>query len=366
MNLRRSKLLAACWLCVALLAAAGVVPAAAQVKPERQRRVLIDASKDGGLWWFPQGTTFDAGKEHQGKPLADLLRGEGWNVIELPRGEVITFEKLQDFDVVVRPPAFFAYSEDEAVAYRQSVAAGTRLILVGGGAANDAVAAIFGLRFNQLNQFTSVHRWIPHPLTENIGGGDLPWTPITAAPKEAVLLAWLGYAETNLLPVLGYLPYGQGYVTFVGHSLITSDSARSLSVSLLNSVERYPLKKLKGLTVGGPVVAKQWAGLLAPGLLQPALNATLPQPASGEWHFDWEDVPTAQKYELVVLGPSALIPLVQTETSASEYTVKKKRGGYIAEANLRGWSWRVRAQDRNGGWGPWSKLRRFNVSPQNQ
>jgi hypothetical protein len=358
-------LVAASLLCIALLAPAGVSPAAARVRPERQRRVLIDASKDGGLWWFPQGRTFDAGKEHQGKPLADLLRGAGWDVTELPRGEVITFEKLQDYDVVVRPPAFFAYSEDEAIAYRQSVAAGTRLILVGGGAVNDAVAAIFGLRFEELSQFTSVHRWMPHPLTENVEGRDLPWTAVAAAPKEAVLLAWLRRSETNSLPVLGYLPYGQGYVTFVGHSLLSSEPARLLSVSLLNSVERHRLKELRGLRAGVPVVTKELAGPSAPGLLQPAQHATLPQPASGEWHFDWEDVPAAQKYELVVLGPAAMFPLVRIETKASEYTVRSRRGGYIAEANLLGWSWRVRAQDRDGGWGPWSRLRRFNVSPQN-
>ena len=34
-------------------------------------RVLVDASKDGGVWWFPQGGSFDPDAYHQGKPLAD-------------------------------------------------------------------------------------------------------------------------------------------------------------------------------------------------------------------------------------------------------------------------------------------------------
>jgi hypothetical protein len=367
MNSRSRKPIEACLIGVAyLLILAADTTALAQVNTVGQRRVLIDASKDGGLWWFPQGKTFDAGKEHQGKALADLMRDEGWEVTELPRGESITFETLQGFDVVIRPPAFFAYTENEAIAYRQSVAAGTRLILVGGSDRHDAVAAAFGLRFGEGSQFTSVQLWIPHPLTENIECCDLPWTAIITAPKEAVLLAWLGNGEANSLPALGYLAHGQGYVTFLGHPLISPHAARSFSGALLDSVQRHTLNDLKGLPVAGPVVAKALSGRPAPFLLEPAALATLPQPGTGEWHFDWEDVPAAQKYEIVVLGPSAAFPIVQTQTGASEHTVKRRRGSFIVEANLRGWSWRVRARFSNGEWGPWSRIRRFNVTPLNQ
>ena len=68
---------------------------------EKKLRVLIDASKDGGLWWFPQGRNgFDSNTHHQGKALADLMRSKGWEVIELGRGEVITVDKLRDVGVV--------------------------------------------------------------------------------------------------------------------------------------------------------------------------------------------------------------------------------------------------------------------------
>src|SRR5262245_6807607 len=109
-----------------------LVPCAVQAQ-QSKIRILIDASKDGGLWWFPQGRDgFDSNKHHQGKPLANLMRSKGWEVVELGRGEVITADRLRDFDVVIRPPAWFDYAPDEVVAYRDSVMGGTRLLLMGG------------------------------------------------------------------------------------------------------------------------------------------------------------------------------------------------------------------------------------------
>ena len=120
-----------------------LVSLAGTAQAQRPLRVLIDASKDGGLWWFPQSNTFDPAKHHQGKPLADFMRSKGWQVVELPRGEVITFEKLRRVEVVVRPPAYFPYSVSEVEAYRDSVIAGTRLLLMGGSVSgSDPVAAL--------------------------------------------------------------------------------------------------------------------------------------------------------------------------------------------------------------------------------
>lgn len=328
----------------------------------KRLRVLIDASKDGGLWWFPQGRTFDPKQGHQGKPLADLIRSKGWEVVELPRGEVITLDKLRDVDIVVRPPIYSDYSADEVVAYRDSVIGGTRLLLLGGGGANtDSLAAMFGLRFDSLSRFGSVRQWIPHPLSANVAGQDLSWTSVSESPSGAVMLAWLNQAEADPRPVLGYLPYGSGYVVFVGHAFISPDSNRSSFGSLISSLARYSVEELRQLPLPAPVVVA--ASLeVAPRLMEPVADATLPQPEAGEWRFDWEDAPGAKGYEIVVLGPAAIFPVVNTRTTTSDF-VLAPRSGYVADHNLRGWSWRVRAQNGNGTWGPWSRIRRFNVTP---
>ena len=328
---------------------------------EKKLRILVDASKDGGLWWFPQGrgNTFDSNKDHQGKPLADLMRSKGWEVVELGRGEVITADKLRDFDVVVRPPAWFEYAEEEVVAYRDSVMGGTRLLLMGSyGEKDDSLAAIFGLRFDSLNRFAAVRQWIPHPLTDNVTGKDLSWTSIKEAPQNAVLLAWLNYGVADARPVLGYVPYGSGYVVFVGQASITPDSFLE---SLIGSVARYELAEMKRLPMPDPVVAEARLLEIGPRLLKPLADATLPQPEIGNWRFDWQDSPGAKGYEIVVLGPGSIWPAVQTTTTTSDY-VLGVRQGYIADHNLRGWSWRVRAQYADDTWGPWSWIRRFNVT----
>src|SRR5215813_6665790 len=95
-----------------------LIVATVQGQSTRRLRVLIDASKCGGLWWFPQGRTFDPKQPHQGKPLADLIRAKGWEVVEVPGGEVITADTLHDADLVIRPPAYFNYSAGEVAAYR--------------------------------------------------------------------------------------------------------------------------------------------------------------------------------------------------------------------------------------------------------
>jgi hypothetical protein len=330
----------------------------AQSESRKPVHVLIDASKDGGLWWFPQAQTFNPNAYHQGKALADFMRAKGWSVTEASRGEKINFDKLQDADVVIRTPAFFNYTADEINAYQQSVIAGTRLILMGGGTyEGDAVAEVFGLRFESLSRFGSVKQWIPHPLTANIGCCDLSWTPLSDLPESAVVLAWLNQAESHRRPVLGYLPYGDGYVVFVGQGF----THRLLFDSLINTVTRYRLGEIRQLPVVQSVVAQR-SMELPPQLLEPMADAVLPQPYASEWRFDWEDVPGVKGYEIVILGPAAVFPLVQRRTISSEHAVPVSQG-YIAEHNLRGWSWRVRAQHADGTWGPWSNVRRFNVNP---
>lgn len=114
--------------------------------------------------------------------------------------------------------------------------------------------------------------------------------------------------------------------------------------------------------LGPVVIAAEPAGPPAPILIEPADGAKLSQPEVGEWRFDWEDVPSAKKYRIVVTGRTANFPILDTEIGASEYTLRRSKGSYIVGDNLRGWQWRVCAQGRNGEWGAWSELRRFDVA----
>ncbi len=325
---------------------------------QKALRVLVDTSKDGGLWWFPQGPpNFNPNHHHQGKPLADFMRDLGWKVTELPRGEVITFDKLRDFDLVIRPVPYFPYSQDEAQAYQQSVTAGTRLLISGLGKESDAVAEVFGLRFDVRSRYGPVKQWIPHALTAKIECCAMSWTAFSELPPGAVVLAWLNQVNTN--PVLGYLPYGRGSVVFIGQSFIGPAPARLFAEDLIKSVGHYTPEELAQLPMAAAVVKDEPAGL-GPRLIAPVSEATLPQPNTASWRFDWEDVPAGKNYELVVLGPGAAFPLVRVVSSTSHY-VRTANDGYIIDSNRLGWSWRVRAQYQDGTWGPWSRIRTFHI-----
>jgi len=90
------------------------------VKLPAEKSILVDASKDGGGWWFPQSPDigFSAQAEHQGQYLADYLRSLGFQVDELPRGAIITKQLLEKYSRIIRAAPFFPYSDDEIEAYK--------------------------------------------------------------------------------------------------------------------------------------------------------------------------------------------------------------------------------------------------------
>jgi hypothetical protein len=338
-------------------------------RAEASYRILIDASKDGGLWWFPQAGTFDAAQHHQGKPFADLLRRDGAEVVELGRGESITTDTLRGFDLVIRVPSFFPYSPAEALAYRYRVAGGMKLLVIGGGSKNrDILAESFGLYFENRTQFTSVKSWVRHPFTRSLDEFDEGvWSGLLHAPNEAVTLGWVN--GSNDPPVLGYLPYGRGYVVFTGQAMKIGSADSSAAKDLVNSIIELPLYELRQLPRTDLIEVKAPV-LGGPILVEPGNDSYLPEPGKGEWRFDWEDIPNAVSYEIVILGPSASTPLVRLTLNKSEFVTGRRDtdktddvrdSAYIADHNLRGWSWRVRALLSDGTWGSWSTERTFNI-----
>jgi hypothetical protein len=230
------------------------------------------------------------------------------------------------------------------------------------------VAETFGLLFEKRTHFSSVQGWNQHPFTTYINECcELPWSAVVKAPKEAMLIAWLG--REKQIPVLGYIPYGSGYVVFIGQTLFFRRSDSSFSKNLINSMGRYSLDEVNQVPLTRVIHAEEPLGL-APRLIEPLNNSTFLQPKAGQWRFDWEDIPDVEKYEIVILGPSASVPLVQARINKPEFKIESRKAedktvarkeSYIAGHNLRGWSWKVRAQYNNGNWGPWSKENRFNV-----
>jgi len=197
-----------------------------------KRHILIDASRDGGTWWFPQHGPYQPGAPHQGKALADHFRSLHHTVQELAPGAAITPALLAGFDIVVRVAGKGAYAPAEIAAYDAWVKDFGSLLLLAEHHPQDALATHFGLTFKGVVRGQQLlSSFTPHPLTNGVmpilypGGSGL-----TAQPASAIVLGKLSAAsfldldddgvkdpgEPSAPAGLGVMPFGHGRVVFCG------------------------------------------------------------------------------------------------------------------------------------------------------
>jgi len=178
-------------------------------------RILVDASHDGGVWWFPQVYPFDPEQDHQGKALADHFRECGYAVDELGRGTTVTDSILRGYHIVIRAGKFGAYQASELDAYEEYLSCETTLILLGEflrDGQTDPVAERLGLHFGGVYRGT-VTDISAHPITEGVAS--VPYFTGSALlefdPSRVTVLGRL-----DGLPVFGILHGYAAKVFFMG------------------------------------------------------------------------------------------------------------------------------------------------------
>lgn len=98
--------------------------------PGESLKILVDASHDGGVWWFPQSGTFVPEQYHQGTRLANYLRKSGFVVDELGRNTSISDEALEGYGIIIRAGGFRDYTEGELQAYEKALDKGISLLML--------------------------------------------------------------------------------------------------------------------------------------------------------------------------------------------------------------------------------------------
>ena len=93
-------------------------------------------------------------------------------------------------------------------------------------------------------------------------------------------------------------------------------------------------------------------------------NGCSPKRNGIKWDFDWSDVPGATAYHVRVWKNPAIPIINNMSVSSSSFNYVSPPSDYIANTNLTGWRWMVRAKVR-GVWGPWSTTRSFRVEKLN-
>ncbi len=201
------------------------------------QHILVDASRDGGVWWYPQGEAgFDPEAPHQGQRLADYLRSGGYVVDELPRGEVVSDTLLATYAGVIRAGQYGTYTAGELRAYDWFLGCGSTLVLLGeflheGG--RDKLAESIGIPFR--GKVTGVvTTFAAHPITQ---GADM--LPFVAG---AVLVEPIGSG----IEVLGWLDTGEAVMGVLAHP-----KARIFFLGDTNGLEEVPQPLVDNLIAWG-------------------------------------------------------------------------------------------------------------------
>jgi len=197
------------------------------------KSILVDASKDGGVWWFPQSsaTGFSPTLPHQGMALAEYFRSQGYQVDELPRGEIITSQLLDKYTKVIRASAFFSYSTEEIKAYTSFLNRSSSLLLVTDhlqNTTNDQLSASLGLAFEGVywGPITSIQS---HAITSGVAS--------VAFNAGSVLRSW----DPSKITPLGYLPQpGNETSGAAAMGIVNHPSSRIFFIGDLNGIEQVP------------------------------------------------------------------------------------------------------------------------------
>jgi hypothetical protein len=200
-------------------------------------KILIDASHDGGVWWFPQSENFDPALPHQGESFANILRAKGFEVTELGRDRELSEEMFFGHYIIIRVGGFSPYSSRELEVYSNLIDRGMNLVFFTDHKANfvaeDKLEAHLGLEFKGsangiVTDFTS------HEITADLV--ELPFIAGSVLMNEEdpniTVLGRLGsdsYADLNFndiqddnepvgSAVMGLLEYPNSRIFFIGDS----------------------------------------------------------------------------------------------------------------------------------------------------
>ncbi|HTH55804.1 MAG TPA: hypothetical protein VL728_07135 [Cyclobacteriaceae bacterium] len=181
------------------------------------KKILVDASHDGGVWWFPQGEggKFDPTKDHQGKTFAEVLRAKGFVVDELPRGIQISDQVLNDYHVIIRATGFSRYDDGELTAYQNALEKGIILFLVADFVDvgySDNLADFLGVHFNG-KYGGMVNRFSDHALVKGLSKFEYGVGSVINNPGENIQV--IGWLENNL-PVMGILDHPKSKIFLMG------------------------------------------------------------------------------------------------------------------------------------------------------
>jgi hypothetical protein len=206
------------------------------------RSVLVDATHDGGVWWFPQGAGgFNPDSAHQGRALANYLRAQGYTVTELGRGATLPTDSLRTYATVIRAGYYYdaqhpGYSAADLDAYRAYLACPRTLVLLGEylrDGRRDVLADSLGIRLTGIITST-ITDFSTHALTTNVVS-----VPFIAG-------SYLESGSDPAVQVLGRLPTGEGVM-----GVLAKGEAKVFFMGDMNGIQQVPQPLVQNLVAWG-------------------------------------------------------------------------------------------------------------------
>ncbi len=182
--------------------------------------ILIDASRDGGVWWAPQTDPVNSLFDHQGRALQDYLFSLGYIAEELPRGETITRDLLKRYQLVIRAGFYGAYTADEIAAYQEFLNRHSALLLASDHSAqlqNDQLATLLGLKFEG-NYTTNITQFKSHPITQGVTSHPYIAGSVIRNPDPNKITTLGYYSDNNITnaAAMGIVKHPTSRIFFIG------------------------------------------------------------------------------------------------------------------------------------------------------
>src|SRR4029453_12026017 len=182
--------------------------------------ILVDASRDGGVWWAPQVFPFDATKPHNGTALANYLKHQGYSVKELEQGSTVTRELLDQYRFVIRAGGDGGHSSSEMEAYRLFLRNNSSLLLINSPQRNvptDQLSLYLGLQFE--GSYTgTITTFNTHAITAGVSALDYTGGSVILKPDSNAVtsLAYFSNGSVQNATAMGILHYPGCRIVFVG------------------------------------------------------------------------------------------------------------------------------------------------------
>jgi hypothetical protein len=221
-------------ICVTSCRKNGISTTGSIVTSGTSKTILVDASKDGGVWWFPQSpaTGFSVTNNHQGKGLADYLRNKGFVVDEIPQGTTITTNILSRYSNVIRAGGFGNYTQEEIAAYQSFLTRSSSLLLLQDHLTyftNDQLSILLHVPFEGVESGT-IGSFTPHPITVGV------------APIPFIAGSFIRNPDPSQMTILGSITIttSGGNVVAGAMGILHHPTSRILFIGDMNGLEGIP------------------------------------------------------------------------------------------------------------------------------